>query len=103
MHFKYCDGTGHQGFKKDPITYKSKKIYFRGYSVTIAHLNSLEKHYGLFSDAKEIVVTGQSAGGLATFLWTNYIASRADKTAKVWSIPDSGIFLDRPTFTSKQH
>jgi hypothetical protein len=38
-------------------------------------------------------VTGQSAGGLATFLWTNYIADNA-KQAKVWSAPDCGIFLD---------
>ena len=91
---KYCDGTGHQGYKKDPIDYKGVKLYFRGHNVTEGQLNSIDKNHKLFSEATEIVVTGQSAGGLATFLWTNYIAKRAPKTAKVWSLPDSGIFLD---------
>jgi len=39
------------------------------------------------------VVGGDSAGGLATFLWTNYVVDKA-KNAKVWSLPDSGLFLD---------
>lgn len=39
------------------------------------------------------MVSGGSAGGLATFLWTNYISDRAS-AQKVWSVPDSGIFLD---------
>lgn len=98
---KYCDGTGHQGYKKDPISYKDTKLYFRGHNATIGQLNSLAYKYHLFSGAIEIVVTGQSAGGLATFLWSNYIADRSQKTAKVWSLPDSGIFLDSTNFKSK--
>ncbi len=39
------------------------------------------------------MVGGDSAGGLATFLWTNYVVDKA-KNAKVWSLPDSGLFLD---------
>lgn len=57
----------------------------------------------MFSAATEIAVTGQSAGGLATFLWSNYIADRAPKGAKVWSIPDSGIFLDSTNYKTKQN
>ena len=57
----------------------------------------------MFSQATDIVVTGESAGGLATFSWTNYIADRAQKTAKVWSIPDSGIFLDQANYMSQEH
>lgn len=102
-HLKYCDGTGHQGYKKDPVSYKGTNLYFRGHNVTTAQLNSIDQTYKLFSAATEIVVTGQSAGGLATFLWTNYIASRAPKTAKVWSLPDSGIFLDSTHYTAKQN
>lgn len=101
-HLKYCDGTGHQGYKKDPISYKGSTLHFRGYNVTTAQLNSIHQTHQLFSKATEIVVTGQSAGGLATFLWTNYIASRAP-AAKVWSLPDSGIFLDSMNYANKQH
>jgi hypothetical protein len=53
----------------------------------------LEKTIKLFSEATHVVVGGDSAGGLAAFTWTNYIADRV-KVGKVWSLPDSGIFLD---------
>jgi hypothetical protein len=49
-----------------------------------------------------IVVVGQSAGGLATFLWSNYIANHA-KQAKVWASPDCGIFLDSMSLQTGQH
>jgi len=39
-------------------------------------------------------LTGESAGGLATFSWTNYIADRISKSTRFWSMPDSGIFVD---------
>jgi hypothetical protein len=58
----------------------------------------------LFSQATHIVVGGDSAGGLAVYFWTNYIAARV-KVGKVWALPDSGIFIDtlnvkynRPTY-----
>jgi O-palmitoleoyl-L-serine hydrolase len=102
VYLKYCDGTGHQGYKKDPILYKDKNLYFRGHNVTIGQLNSLESLYGL-SSATDIVVTGQSAGGLATFLWTSYIADRASKGTRVISLPDSGIFLDSTNYITKRN
>jgi hypothetical protein len=102
-HLKYCDGTGHQGSKKDPVSYKGTSLYFRGHNVTVGQLNSIDQSHKLFSESTEIVVTGQSAGGLAAFLWPNYIASRAPKAAKVRSLPDSGIFLDSTSFISKQN
>lgn len=40
-----------------------------------------------------IIVTGQSAGGLAVYIWTNYVRENA-KGKNVWSVPDSGIFLN---------
>lgn len=54
---KYCDGTGHQGYKKDPVSYKGKDLYFRGHNVTIGQLNSMDAIYNFFS-ASEIAVTG---------------------------------------------
>ena len=61
------------------------------------HFNSLEKSINLLTKAKKIVVSGGSAGGLATFLWTNYI--KDNSVAEVYSIPDSGIFLNQPDTT----
>lgn len=101
IHMKYCDGTGHQGYKKDPISYKDTKLYFRGLNSTLAKLNSIDKNFKVFSVATDIIITGQSAGGLATFVWSEHIASRAPKGAYVWSVPDSGIFLDELNFNTK--
>jgi hypothetical protein len=103
VHLKYCDGTGHQGYKKDPIVYNSSKLYFRGHNITVAQLNSIDKNHKLFSAATDIIVTGQSAGGVAALTWVNYIASRAPRKAKVWCLADSPIFLDEPSFKTGKH
>lgn len=46
---KYCDGTGHQGTKTNPINYKSKDIYFRGQNITIGQFDSLNNTHKLFA------------------------------------------------------
>lgn len=43
-------------------------------------------------NGNKIVVTGVSAGGIATYLWSNHILAHTIK-AKVYAIPDSGLFL----------
>lgn len=82
--------------------YKNKDLYFRGHNVTIGQLDSLNNLHGLFN-ASDIIVTGQSAGGLATYLWTNYIVERASKNTRVISLPDSGIFLDSMNYMTKRN
>mgnify|MGYP002372649050 FL=1 len=49
-----------------------------------------------FNNVEQIFVGGQSAGGLATYVWTEYITAFAKKLIvfDVWSVPDSGLFLD---------
>ncbi len=34
----YCDGSGHQGTRTEPVSYKDAKLYFRGNNVTIGQL-----------------------------------------------------------------
>ncbi len=57
---------GHQGYKKDPIKYKGRDLYFRGENNTKAILHKLIKEYGL-DTAQTVLVSGCSAGGLATY------------------------------------
>ena len=97
VYLKYCDGAGHQGSNTAPIPYKDTKLYFRGNNVTIGQFDSLEQRFGLFSRSDKIIVSGGSAGGLAVFLWTEYVNKRA-KSAQVFGVPDSGIFLDSPDY-----
>lgn len=53
---------------------------------------SLNASHGLFTTIEDIVITGGSAGGLAAFHWGYQI--RQLSKGKVWTVPDSGIFLD---------
>jgi O-palmitoleoyl-L-serine hydrolase len=95
VFLKYCDGSGHQGSKKDAINYKGATLYFRGQDIKIAQFNSINKSNKIFTNAvTHLVLTGESAGGLAAFQWTNYLAAKLDKNTKFWSIPDSGVFVD---------
>jgi len=49
----------------------------------------------VLGDATDVIITGQSAGGLATYNWANYIKTNIVKpSAKIVAAPDSGIFLD---------
>lgn len=38
------------------------------------------------------MITGKSAGGIATFFWANFLFENS-KTSKVYAIPDSGLFI----------
>ena len=99
----YCDGTGHQGFKKDPVEYNGTKLWFRGHNVTTGQLASVDKKYKLFSQATDIMLTGQNAGGIATLYWSKYISNKAPKTAKIWLVPDNSMLLDSYNYLSKQY
>lgn len=46
---------------------------------------------GLFN-ADNIIITGTSAGGVASFLWSNYLYENT-LSKKVFAVPDSGLFL----------
>jgi hypothetical protein len=43
-------------------------------------------------NGNKIVITGVSAGGIATYLWSNHVLSHTI-TARVYAMPDSGLFL----------
>ena len=87
----YCDGSLHQGSRKEGIDWNDTTLYFRGSNNTLQHFDYLHQKYGLF-DADRIIVTGTSAGGIAAFLWGNYVYERS-LTKNVYTVPDSGLFL----------
>ncbi len=41
----------------------------------------------IFGEATDMIISGGSAGGLATYNWANYIASVLKPTAKVVALP----------------
>ena len=72
-------------------------LHFRGRAILDAQIDSLLHAQGM-STATDIVVSGCSAGGLATFLhcdrWAAAINESTHGQAKVACVPDSGFFLD---------
>jgi len=93
VRIRYCDGTGHQGYASDPVEFNGEKIYFRGENNTKGTLYQLVVTYVL-GEATDMIVTGDSAGGLATYNWVNYIKTLLRPDAKIVAAPDSGLFLD---------
>lgn len=96
----YCDGAGHQGSRTEPIKYKNASLYFRGTNITLERFDYLEENYGLFSKTEEVVLSGASAGGLATYFWGDYLKSKLKK-ASYLIVADSGIFLNALKFSTK--
>lgn len=89
----YCDGALHQGYAKEPLRYKDATLYFRGAKITRSLFEELNSLYGLFNSTK-VILSGASAGGLATFIWSNYLRSKLQHPNALFTIPDTGVFLN---------
>ena len=74
---RYCDGSQHQGHVDEPVSYKDAKLYFRGAANTRSHFQWLINRYKI-NKAEKVLLTGASAGGIGTFIWTNYFRNLLD-------------------------
>lgn len=72
-------------------------LYFRGKAVLDAVLDDLEARFSALSASTDFVLTGTSAGGLATYLHATHVRSRLHTGAFMAAMPDAGFFLDHPT------
>ncbi len=55
--------------------------------------NSLIKDYNLHL-ADKVILTGMSAGGVATLLWTDYLKAKLPTNVVFAAAPDSGFAMD---------
>jgi len=108
VHMGYCDGTSFSGNRDEPLVVtglngKKKPLYFRGKRIIDATLETLLS-LGL-GNAERVLLTGCSAGGLATFLHTDYVHSQLQSIApnlkQFRSAPVSGFFLLHNTVENK--
>ena len=76
---------------------KVPNLRLRGKANLDASLQTLVEQFGL-AGATEVLLTGSSAGGLATYLHADHIHAYLKKTAKALAkykvLPDSGFFVD---------
>ncbi|KAF5183323.1 Pectin acetylesterase [Thalictrum thalictroides] len=90
VKIRYCDGASFAG---DSMYYnETTKIYFRGQRIWHAIiLDLLPKGLNL---ANKALLSGCSAGGLATFFHCDNFTRTLPKTATVKCLSDAGFFLD---------
>lgn len=93
-----CDGGSFANSLDAPLSDgNGGLLYFRGaliFNETITRLLALG-----MSDAREIILKGCSAGGLATFIHASFFHAwmkTAAPNARVVSMPDAGFFRDHP-------
>lgn len=91
----YCDGSSATSARDDsPIPVgDGASIYLRGFDVLQAWLEELEQLGGLKSKATDVVLTGTSAGGMATYIHADFVRSLLPSTATVVAAPDAGYFM----------
>jgi hypothetical protein len=86
VEIRYCDGASVSGDKPTPTVVNGTTLHFRGRAILDAEIKSLLEDRGM-DKATDVVVSGCSAGGLATFLhcdhWAAAIATATDSAAKV--------------------
>jgi len=96
VYLMYCDGGSFSGDNATVVVHKGRPLHFRGKRIREAAYASLLKTKKLNS-ATDVVISGCSAGGLATYLhvdqWCDALAADAP-AAKCVGMPDSGFFLD---------
>jgi hypothetical protein len=99
------DGIDKDGDDLDDATKNSTtRLYFAGKHILKAVQKDLEERYQLGTAATDLVVSGCSAGGLATLYHCDDWASQLlNEDAKVVCVPQSGLFLDNTAMSGSYY
>ncbi|XP_057416807.1 pectin acetylesterase 8-like isoform X2 [Lotus japonicus] len=96
---RYCDGASFTGDVEevDPAT----NLHFRGARVFVAVIEELLAK-GM-QNAENAILSGCSAGGLATILQCDHFKSLLPAEAKVKCVPDAGYFINVKDISGTQY
>ncbi|EGD76876.1 hypothetical protein PTSG_08223 [Salpingoeca rosetta] len=90
----YCDGASFSGNRAQPVVHNNQTLHYRGFANLRAILATLAKDHG-FGSARQVLLSGGSAGGLATFLHADTVRAMLPRTATAFKAsPVSGFFLE---------
>lgn len=91
IYMRYCDGGSFSG---DNLGYYEENLlYFKGKMIRNEIVKDLLMNRGM-GMATDVIVSGASAGALASILHGDYIREMVGEGKKVVVMPDSGFFLD---------
>ncbi|XP_065184023.1 uncharacterized protein LOC135814780 isoform X2 [Sycon ciliatum] len=93
VYMPYCDGGSFSGNREKPLVVNGTSLYMRGKRILDAVFDTFS---GQLKEAEELILTGSSAGGLATYLHADYPVEtqRIPSTCKYAALPDAGYFID---------
>jgi len=106
----YMDGASFSGYREETVLAshlgQETKLHFRGRRNLDATLD-FAFEYLFLGKATEVVVSGGSAGGLATILHADHIAKRMREQApnikRTLAMPIVGFFLDHQLYQKEEH
>ncbi|XP_031252579.1 pectin acetylesterase 5-like, partial [Pistacia vera] len=93
VKIRYCDGASFAGHPDSELK-NGTELFFRGQLIWEAFMDELLS-LGM-SNAKQALLSGCSAGGLATFIHCDEFRDRLPKHVTVKCLADAGFFLDEP-------
>ncbi|XP_054802046.1 pectin acetylesterase 12-like isoform X3 [Prosopis cineraria] len=88
VKLRYCDGASFSGDSED----KTAQLQFRGQKIWLAAMEELMSK-GM-QNADQALLSGCSAGGLASIIHCDEFQSLFPKSTKVKCLGDAGLFLD---------
>ncbi|KAI4301643.1 hypothetical protein L6164_034901 [Bauhinia variegata] len=88
VKIRYCDGASFTGDTEN----KAQRLQFRGQRIWLAAMEDLMSK-GM-SHAKQALLSGCSAGGLATIIHCDEFRGLFPRTTRVKCLSDAGLFLD---------
>ncbi|XVF41685.1 hypothetical protein PTKIN_Ptkin01aG0299800 [Pterospermum kingtungense] len=88
VKLRYCDGASFTGDSEN----KAAQLHFRGQRIWLAAMEDLMSK-GM-RNAKQALLSGCSAGGLASIVHCDEFRNMFPRTTKVKCLSDAGLFLD---------
>eukprot|EP01090_Pellita_catalonica_P014258 TRINITY_DN3585_c0_g1_i1.p1 TRINITY_DN3585_c0_g1~~TRINITY_DN3585_c0_g1_i1.p1 ORF type:complete len:413 (+),score=46.09 TRINITY_DN3585_c0_g1_i1:35-1240(+) len=95
VHLNYCDGASFAGDLDSTVEYDGKKMWYRGHRILDVLLDDALTFLAL--SPSMVLLSGCSAGGLATYLHADYVHTFLSKRFSLQiykALPISGYFLD---------
>ncbi|KAI3830873.1 hypothetical protein MKW92_050981 [Papaver armeniacum] len=90
VKLRYCDGASFAGDSQN----EAKQLYFRGQRIWLAGMEELMSRGCLMLTRLSALLSGCSAGGLASILHCDEFRGLFPSTIKVKCLSDAGFFLD---------
>eukprot|EP00047_Mylnosiga_fluctuans_P024931 m.176345 g.176345 ORF g.176345 m.176345 type:complete len:424 (-) comp9959_c0_seq19:118-1389(-) len=95
----YCDGTSYTSKRASPLLVSGQSLWFRGRQNLDALFVTLQ---GLgLNQADTVILTGTSAGGLATYLHADHVRAYVPQAAQYYAVPDAGLFLNHTNMAGR--